>query len=299
MINRLPAWFKQEIPDNTVLERLRMLSEWKINTVCKQAKCPNLSYCFRNLKFTFMILGNTCTRNCRFCAVDSARNTNKSGAECLSVDKDEPYRIAQIVKMLNLEFVVITSVTRDDLADGGAAQFVKVVKLIHRINKNIEIEVLIPDFSGNPVSLKTVINAQPSVLAHNIEMVKRLYEALRPKANYAVSLDILRKAKEINPYLATKSSIILGLGETQEEVIHTMEDLRYRSCDILTIGQYLAPSERHYPVKEFISIEQFKRYHKIAMALGFKSVLSGPKVRSSYQAQEVNEAITYGARSAT
>lgn len=290
MMERLPLWFRQEIPDDTVSDTLRMLSEWRVNTVCAQAKCPNLTYCFKNLKFTFMLLGDTCTRNCRFCAV------NKAESGCLPLDKDEPYRISQIVKMLNLEFVVLTSVTRDDLIDCGAAQFTKAIELIHSINKNIEIEVLIPDFSNSISSLKTIIDAYPAILAHNIETVKRLHKILRPKADYESSLEILSKAKEMSPGLITKSSIMLGLGETEKEVMSTMEDLRHSHCDILTLGQYLCPSERHYPVKEFISIEQFEIYRKIAIKLGFKAVLSGPKVRSSYQAQEVNEAITYGAR---
>ncbi len=287
MKNRLPVWFKQDIPDATVRGRMQLLSEFKVNTVCCQAKCPNLSFCFKNLKFTFMILGNTCTRNCRFCAVAQSKK------DTLSLDENEPHRISQIAKILNLKFVVITSVTRDDLTDGGATQFVKTIELIHSIDKNIKIEVLIPDFSGNIASLKTVIDAKPSILAHNIETVKRLYKTLRPKANYQASLDILNKTKEINPSLATKSSLILGLGETEEEVIYTMEDLRYNQCDILTLGQYLAPSDTHYPVKEFISIEQFQRYRRIGLRLGFRAVLSGPKVRSSYHAEEVLGELEY------
>ena len=287
MKNRLPTWFKQDIPDATVRGRMQLLSEFKVNTVCCQAKCPNLSFCFKNLKFTFMILGNTCTRNCRFCAVaQSKKNT-------LSLDENEPYRISQIVKIFNLKFVLITSVTRDDLTDGGAGQFVKTIELIHNIDKNIKIEVLIPDFSGNIDNLKSVIDAKPSILAHNMETVKRLYKTLRPKANYQTSLDMLKKAKEINPLLITKSSFILGMGETEEEVIYAMEDLRCNQCDILTLGQYLAPSQRHYPVKEFISIEQFQRYRSIGFRLGFKAVLSGPKVRSSYNAEEVLGELKY------
>ncbi len=287
MKNRLPVWFKQDIPDATVRGRMQLFSEFKVNTVCCEARCPNLSFCFKNLKFTFMILGNTCTRNCRFCAVAQSKK------DTLSLDENEPHRISQIAKILNLKFVVITSVTRDDLTDGGATQFVKTIELIHSIDKNIKIEVLIPDFSGNIASLKTVIDAKPSILAHNIETVKRLYKTLRPKANYQASLDILNKTKEINPSLATKSSLILGLGETEEEVIYTMEDLRYNQCDILTLGQYLAPSDTHYPVKEFISIEQFQRYRRIGLRLGFRAVLSGPKVRSSYHAEEVLGELEY------
>ncbi len=287
MKDRLPVWFKQEIPDATVRGRMQLLSEFKVNTVCQQAKCPNLSSCFKNLQFTFMILGNICTRNCSFCAVaQSKKNT-------LNLDENEPYRISQMAKILNLKFAVITSVTRDDLSDGGAAQFVKTIELIHSIDKDIKIEVLIPDFSGNIASLKAVIDARPSILAHNIETAKRLYKTLRPKASYQASLDILKKTKEISSSLVTKSSLILGLGETEDEVIYTMEDLRCSQCDILTLGQYLAPSDKHYPVKEFISIEQFQRYRRIGLELGFKVVLSGPKVRSSYQAEEVLAELEY------
>lgn len=281
MKNRLPIWFKQDIPDRGVLEKIQMLSKFKVHTVCQEAKCPNLSYCFKNRKLTFMILGDSCTRNCRFCAV------SKSESDYPAVDKDEPYRIAQIARNLNLKFVVLTSVTRDDLADGGAGHFAKTIEAIRNINGKPGIEVLVPDFSGSSGSLKTVIDAGPSILAHNLETVKRLYGILRPKANYGLSLGFLRKAKEINPSLITKSSLILGFGEREEEVIQAMEDLRGSLCGILTLGQYLAPSDRHYPVKEFISIAQFERYRKIAMELGFKNVLSGPKVRSSYQAEEV------------
>jgi len=234
-----------------------------------------------------MILGSTCTRNCRFCGVTQSKKSD------LILDEDEPNRISQMVKILNLKFVVITSVTRDDLSDGGAAQFVKTIELIHGADKDTKIEALIPDFLGNIESLKNVIASRPSILAHNIETVKGLYESLRPKADYQVSLGILKKAKEINPLLVTKSSLILGLGETEEEVIYTMEDLRSIQCDILTLGQYLAPSKEHYPVKEFISIEQFNRYRQIGIELGFRAVLSGPKVRSSYQAEEIFSELEY------
>lgn len=306
MKNRLPPWFKQDIPDAAVRGRIQMLSEFKVNTVCSHAKCPNLSSCFKDMKFTFMILGNSCTRNCRFCGVTQSQENT------LSVDDNEPYRISQIAKIFNLKFIVITSVTRDDLSDGGASQFVKAIELIRGIDKNInpvrdtanagnsirvsngvKIEVLIPDFSGNSASLKAVIDAKPSILAHNIETVKGLYKMLRPKSSYEVSLNILKKAKEINPLLVTKSSLILGVGETEEEVIYTMEDLRSNQCDILTLGQYLAPSKKHYPVKEFISIEQFQRYRRLGLELGFKAVLSGPKVRSSYHAEEVFGELEY------
>jgi len=284
--DRLPSWFKQEIPDATVRGRIQMFNEFKVNTVCSLAKCPNLTTCFKNLKFTFMILGEACTRNCRFCNVAQSK-------EILRVDENEPQRVSEVVKLLNIKFVVITSVTRDDLADGGAAQFAKTIELIHNIDRNIKIEALIPDFSGNITSLKTVIDVKPSVLAHNMETIRRLYKTLRPQANYETSLSILNKSKELIPPLITKSSIILGMGETKEELIYLMEDLRLNQCDILTLGQYLAPSDKHHPVQEFIEAEQFEEYRRIGLGLGFKAVLSGPKVRSSYKAEEIFGELNY------
>ncbi len=275
-MNRLPLWFRQEIPDKITLERAQLLSESNVRTVCQEARCPNLSFCFKHQKFTFIILGDTCTRNCRFCAVGKTENKN------LKLDEDEPWRIAKAVKDLGLNYVVITSVTRDDLADGGAKIFSQTIESIRGINSDIKIEVLIPDFKGSILSLKVVLAAQPHLVGHNIETIERLYKDLRPKANYRISLDILKKIKEIQPLFTTKSSIMLGLGETEEEVIKTIQDLLYSGCDILTLGQYLAPSPAHYPVKEFIGIEQFQRYRDIGLGLGFKSVLSGPLVRSSY-----------------
>ncbi len=260
---------------------MQLLFEYKVSTVCQEAACPNIAHCFRNKKLTFMILGDTCTRDCRFCAVAKANDLN------LTIDEDEPYRISGLVKRLGLDYVVITSVSRDDLPDGGAAQFAKTIESIYNINRNIKIETLIPDFKGSISSLKTVITASPGVVAHNIETVKRLYKDLRPKASYGLSLEVLSNIKKEDVRLTTKSSIMLGLGEREEEVTRTMEDLKYSHCDILTLGQYLAPSKKHYPVKEFIGREQFMRYKGIGLGLGFKAVLSGPLVRSSYQAAEV------------
>jgi len=279
---RLPAWFKQEIPGEGALSRIRKLSSFNINTVCKEAKCPNLSHCFENGKLTFMILGDVCTRNCRFCGVKKA-----VGVEGLSVDSDEPKRLALAVKEFGINYAVITSVTRDDLKDGGAGQFVETIELIREALPGIKVEALIPDFRGEIPSLKSVLGACPTVVAHNMETVSRLYAELRPEASYRLSLNILGKIKELAPGINTKSSLMLGLGETEPEVIATMEDLRYNNCDVLTLGQYLAPSPGHYPVKEFISIEQFQDYKRIGISLGFKAVLSGPLVRSSYHAEEV------------
>ena len=283
MINRLPSWFKQEIPEEVALSRMRLLAEFNVNTVCKQAKCPNQGLCFKNSRLTFMIMGDRCTRDCRFCAVNKTENHSQP----LPLDLEEPYRIAEAVKELGLNYVVITSVTRDDLEDGGAGIFAQTVELIHAVNKEIKIEVLIPDFGGKITSLQVIINSAPSVIAHNIETVRRLYEELRPHSNYEVCLEVLRKIKEIKPSLITKSSLMLGLGETEAEVVNTMDDLRFLGCDILTLGQYLAPSVGHYPVKEFVDVERFQKYCQLGRTLGFKAVLSGPLVRSSYQAEKV------------
>jgi lipoic acid synthetase len=281
MKNRLPYWFKQDLPDDTTLTMLGLLSGFNINTVCQKAKCPNLNYCFKKSKLTFMILGDTCSRNCRFCAVDKSDNKNRG------LDLDEPFRIAEAVKELGLDYAVITSVTRDDLEDAGASVFAKTIELIRSINRNIKVEVLIPDFQGKITSLKCVSDAVPDVMAHNLEAVSRLYKYLKPGCDYEVSLGILKKIKELNPAIITKSSLILGIGETENEVIAAMEDLRDADCDILTLGQYLSPSVNHYPVEEFIDLEQFQRYSKIGLDLGFKALLSGPLVRSSYRAEEV------------
>lgn len=288
MSERFPSWFRQEIPDTITLERAHLFSESGVHTVCQEAGCPNLNYCFKNLKFTFMILGDVCTRNCRFCNV--RKSTDKRG---LSLDLDEPLRIAGIVKKLGLNYVVITSVTRDDLEDAGAGIFAKTIERIKAVDKNIKVEALIPDFKGKFLALKCVLDARPSVVAHNLETVRRLCPDLRPMADYELSLNILATIKKIKPELTTKSSLMLGLGETEKEVIQAMEDLRYSQCDILTLGQYLAPSGEHYPVKEFVGIEQFQKYKDIGMALGFKSVFSGPLVRSSYQAEEVYKEVAH------
>jgi lipoic acid synthetase len=284
---KLPEWFKQEIPTSEAIKLMHLFSEFGVNTVCQAAKCPNISHCFKNKKVTFMILGDICTRNCKFCHVTKLKGIK------LSIDKDEPKRIAYLVKLLGLKYVVITSVTRDDLADGGAKQFAKTIESVRAQDNKIKIEVLIPDFQAKITSLKCVLNAKPDVVAHNIETVKRLYHDLRPTADYERSLEVLKSVKKLQPTLITKSSIMLGLGETEEEVISTMKDLRGSLCDILTLGQYLAPSADHYPVREFISIESFKRYKEISLTLGFKTVQSAPLVRSSYRAEETYKELAY------
>jgi len=281
MKQKLPSWFKQDIPDQETMNFQSLLGEFGLNTVCQEAHCPNIVYCFKRKKATFMILGSSCTRGCSFCAVPKSREA------ALTDPGDEGGRLSEAVKELGLKFVVITSVTRDDLSDGGASGFAQAIKAIKNIDKDIKVEVLIPDFEGRVGSLRTVIDALPDVLAHNIETVKCLYPQVRPKSDYQLSLDILSKAKELNPGLITKSSLMLGLGETEAEVIEAMHDLAESGCDVLTLGQYLAPSKEHYPVKEFVNIEKFERLRSIAIATGFKAVLSGPLVRSSYKAEEV------------
>lgn len=285
--NRLPLWFRQELPDAKSLEIVRFISKLNINTVCIEAKCPNLNSCFKNSYLTFMLLGRICTRNCRFCAVKKSDNKD------LSLDLEEPMRIAKAVRKLNLNYVVLTSVTRDDLKDTGASIFVKTIEAIRNINKNIKIEVLIPDFKGDTLNLKCVLDTLPNVVGHNIETIKMLYTKLRPMADYEISLSVLANIKKIRPELTSKSGLILGLGETQKEVIKTLQDLRKSECDILSLGQYLAPSIEHYPVKEFITPEQFQKYKEIALDLGFKAVLSGPLVRSSYQAESIFKEFAY------
>jgi len=286
-MNRLPSWFKQELPGAQALNTEQVIQELGLHTVCRAALCPNMNSCFAKQQATFIILGESCTRNCRFCNISSVIHR---GRRDLNLSYDEPQRISQAVKALGLKYVVITSVTRDDLQDGGASQFVEVIERLRKMDREIQVEVLIPDFKGNIKSLRRVVASQPFILGHNLETVERLYSSLRPQGDYQRSLGILKKAKTLAEGLITKSSLMLGFGEKEEEVIVALKDLRACGCAIVALGQYLAPSTEHYPVKEFISPEQFRRYYVSAMELGFKRVLSAPKVRSSYCAAEVAEA---------
>jgi len=256
-----------------------MLRDLSLNTVCEGAACPNISECFNKGTATFMILGNNCTRNCRFCNIDNGRPS--------IVDDKEPDNIAEAVVRLGLKHVVITSVTRDDLSDGGSTQFANTIKAIRTQNKNVKIEVLIPDFNGSLSSLKTVLDASPDILNHNLETVSRIYSEVRPQGDFFQSLDVLRAAKKIaKTRIYTKSGLMVGLGETEEEVVSVMLDLKLADCDFLSIGQYLSPSKEHYPVKEYIEPKIFDYYKDKAMELGFLSVASAPYVRSSYLADE-------------
>jgi lipoic acid synthetase len=277
---RLPDWFKQKIPaagETATVERL--LSELKLHTVCEGAHCPNLGQCFARGTATFMIMGNTCTRNCTFCAVTKGRP--------LPPDPDEPAHIAEAVKQLGLSYVVITCVTRDDLVDGGAWHFAETIKALHSAMPRLKVEVLVSDLRGNAESVRMVIDAVPDVFSHNLETVPHLYPEVRPMADYRRSLDVLKTAKKIDPRLITKSGLMLGLGETRDEVIAVMRDLIQSGCDLLTLGQYLAPSQSHHPVVRFLTPEEFADYEHIGLTEGFKGVASAPLVRSSFRASEL------------
>lgn len=278
MSRKLPDWFKVSYNRDAVKEVNSILADLKLNTVCKEANCPNLGDCYKKGTATFMILGSNCTRHCRFC------NVSKGCVE--EVDQEEPKHLAEAVKKLGLKHVVITSVTRDDLDDGGALHFANTINAVRNLNPNTSIEVLIPDFKGDHESLDMVINANPNVINHNVETVKSLYDKVRPQANYERSLKVIKYIKEKAPHIITKTGIMVGLGETETEVYELMDDCLKVGCDILTIGQYLRPSEMHIEMKEYIRPEKFEEYKIIGEKKGFKYVASGPLVRSSYRAEE-------------
>lgn len=278
MQERMPEWFKVKYNEEAVKEVSELMSKLKLNTVCKEANCPNLGECFQKHTATFMILGSQCTRNCRFCNV--VHGTPEP------VDENEPMHVAEAVRDLKLRHVVITQVTRDNLPDGGADQFAKVVSAIRSLCPEVTIEVLISDMKGDKNSLDTVINAHPGVINHNIETVAPLYAKVRPEADYERSLSVLRYVKEKDSSILTKTGIMLGLGETKEQVLKTMDDVLATGCDIFTIGQYLRPSPAHVEMKEYISPEIFAEYKEIGLKKGFRYVASSPLVRSSYRAAE-------------
>lgn len=274
-----PDWIVKRIPYGEDRRKIgELLRGLKLHTVCEQANCPNLGECFCNRTATFMILGDLCTRNCTFCQV-------RKGAP-QPVDADEPARLAEAVQSLGLKHVVVTSVTRDDLPDGGAGHFARVIGAVLQTCPDTTIEVLVPDFQGDREALQTVLTARPTVLNHNVETIERLYPAVRPMADYRRSLTLLERVKAAAPDIKTKSGIMVGLGEGYAEVVRVMRDLRLVGCEFLTIGQYLAPSIKHHPVVEYIHPDVFARYKADAMELGFAHVASGPFVRSSYHAGE-------------
>ncbi|MBW1726631.1 MAG: lipoyl synthase, partial [Deltaproteobacteria bacterium] len=276
-----PPWLKRRLPTGPTYEEVRtLLSKSRLHTVCQEARCPNLWECFSRQTATFLILGPCCTRNCRFCNVTHGRPSGPP-------DSGEPSRVAQAVKNLGLSYVVITSVTRDDLPDGGAGLFAKTIKKIRAKMPGTLVEVLIPDFQGNEDALRTVLEARPHALNHNLETVSRLYPLVRPKADYRRSLELLSRVKQSDSFIPTKSGLMLGLGESAEEVENTLQDLLDVKCSILTLGQYLQPTSEHLNVERFISPEEFDDWKKAALKMGFSQVASGPLVRSSYRAKDL------------
>jgi len=283
-LDRKPEWLKVRLHNTKQLNYVKKtLNSLKLHTVCEEANCPNRVECYSSKTATFMILGNTCTRHCKFCNVGDGSPT--------SVDPEEPSRVAEAVKALGLEYAVITSVTRDDLEDGGASHFKAVIDSIRSLTPKVKIEVLIPDFQGNIDALNIVIDAKPDVINHNVETVPRLYETIRPEAEYNQSLELITRVKDSGSHVMTKSGIMLGLGESDSEVREVIQDLRKAGCDILTVGQYLPPSEAHAPLVEYITPEQFKVYEDFAVELGYHGVASGPRVRSSYNAGHVYDGV--------
>jgi len=279
MGRRHPDWLKVKMKGGRdYLEIKKILRKSNLHTICEEANCPNISECFNNKTAVFLILGDVCTRNCKYCNV-------KHGKPKI-LNKNEPEEIAKSVRILGLNYVVITSVTRDDLEDGGASFFYKTVKMIRKLNPNCKIEVLIPDFKGDYNALKKVIDSNPDVINHNIEVVEDLFCEIRPEGNYNLSLDLLKKIKTINKNIYSKSGFMIGLGETDEQIIKTMKDLRNSNVDFLTIGQYLQPSLNHAKIIKYYLPSEFKKFKQFALDIGFKYVESGPLVRSSYHADK-------------
>ena len=269
-----PHWLRRRLPTGPAYEAVRsMIKKGHLHTVCQAAQCPNQFECFSHHTATFLILGDRCTRNCRFCAVAHG----PQGAP----DPHEPERVAQAAAAMNLRYVVVTSVTRDDLADGGSKIFADTIAAIRKKIDGARVEVLIPDFQGNPGALKTVLEAGPDVLNHNLETVSRLYPRVRPEADYAQSLELIRRTNDWAPQIPAKSGLMLGLGESEAELLAALKDLRRSGCRLLTLGQYLQPTKAHLPVHRFVPPEEFDRWKDTALDLGFERVASGPFVRIS------------------
>ena len=275
-----PDWLRQRLPSGPDYEKIKgMIRKDRLHTVCQEAGCPNIWECFSHHTATFLILGSRCTRNCRFCAV--------TAGPLEPPDPQEPDRVANVARQMGLKYVVVTSVTRDDLPDGGAGIFAETIEKIRQKIPDVCIEVLIPDFQGSQQALQTVLNAHPDVLNHNIETVPRLYPEVRPQADYRRSLELIQRAHKHDPALLTKSGLMLGLGEGPAEISATLEDMIKAGCRMLTLGQYLQPSKDHLPVKRYIPPEEFEEWRMTAFHLGFTEVASGPFVRSSYHAGEL------------
>ena len=282
-MERKPEWLKVRYNQEAVDEVAALMKELKLNTVCKEANCPNLGECYRKHTATFMILGSECTRNCRFC--------NVTPGHPLPPDPDEPENVAAAAKKLGLRHVVLTCPTRDDLPDGGAEQFARTVRAIRAACPGTTVETLISDMKMNTDALDAVIAAHPEVLNHNVETVEELQKAVRPQADYRRSLDVLRYCKEKDPTMLTKTGFMVGLGETEEQIDRLMDDVLAVGCDILTIGQYLQPSREHYPLARYATPEDFARYKDMALKKGFRYVASAPLARSSYRAWEALEGV--------
>jgi lipoyl synthase len=276
---RIPEWLRLKLPtENTFARTRNLLDDLRLHTVCESAKCPNHWECWSKGTATFMIAGDRCTRACAFCAVSTARP--------FALEADEPQRVAEATRRMGLKHVVITAVARDDLADGGAEHFRQTIEAVRALNPGIVIEVLVPDFLEKDSSLEAVLSAAPEIFNHNLETVRRLTPTVRSRATYDRSLSVLRKVKEKRGEVFTKSGLMVGLGETEEELFTAMEDLRAAQCDMLTLGQYLQPTLKHLPVVEFIHPDKFAEYKVRAEGLGFVHVASGPMVRSSYHADD-------------
>lgn len=277
-MEKKPEWLKVSYNKEAVEEVSGLMAKLKLNTVCKEANCPNLGECFKKRTATFMILGNICTRHCRFC--------NISSGVVEPVDHNEPQHLAEAVKALDLKHVVITSVTRDDLEDGGAKHFADTIKAVRELNPSVTIEVLIPDLNGVDEHLDIIIEANPDVINHNVETVKELYPLVRPEADYDQSMYVIQYVKKNAPHIKTKTGIMVGLGETDDQIYEVMDDSLKAGCDIFTIGQYLRPSQKHIEVKRYVTPERFEEYKKIGEEKGFHYIASSPLVRSSYRAEE-------------
>lgn len=279
MQRRLPDYLKRPIIDTDKTRTVRKILKTKcLNTVCENARCPNKNECYTKNTATFLIMGNNCTRNCRYCNISCARPQ--------PLDLNEPKHIAEAVKDLGLKYAVITSVTRDDLADGGAEHFANCVYEIKNLCDDVKVEILTPDFKGDINALETIIKAHPDVFNHNIETVKEVFKSARPQGNYEVSLEVLKYIKD-NSEILTKSGLMIGLGETFEQIENTMTDLKNAGCDILTIGQYIQPSKEHLEVSKYYSLEEYEDLKVLAKKIGFMSFQIGPLVRSSYKASDI------------
>ena len=281
---RLPEWLAIRLPKPDTIQQVeQMMRTARLHTVCESARCPNLPECWSKGSATFMILGDICTRHCGFCAIKTGKP--------LPLDPQEPYRLAEIAKQMGLKHIVVTSVARDDLPDEGAGQFAATIRVLHQAIPHAIVEVLTPDFKAKTWCIRRVVEAEPEIFNHNIETVARLQTIVRPQARYERSLKVLETVKCMNPAIYTKSGMMLGLGETREEVLQTMRDLRNAGVEALTIGQYLRPTQRHLPVQEYVHPDQFAEYQKIGEEMGFLFVASGPFIRSSYNAMAFSQRV--------